>query len=572
MIHKIFSSLPSFKGLDFQPGLNVLVAEKEAGATAKQTRNGAGKTSLIELIHFLTGANAGPQSLFKSSALDKSSFGMQFDLSREEILVKRSGSQKSEIDVKGASFLKGKSIISNSEWVQHLGEKMFRLHDIPEMDGLCPNFRSLFAYFVRRQEAFNGTPEKQMPMQQTGYYQVALLYLLGLDWKVASDWQKVRDSKKMLGELKKAAKSEAFGSVIGKSSELRTSLTIATSSLQELKSQLADFRVLPQYRDLEKKADQLTQEINDLANANIVDTASIRDLEKALSSEIPPPLDDLKRIYSEAGVVLPGTAIKRYEDVQSFHQSVIRNRKDYLSEELEVTKKRIVDRNTEKADLDERRSEVMSMLKTHGALEQFSNLEAQAARKEAEIESLRQQFKKAKQLEDSKNELEIERHKLTRRLRRDFTEQKEKLSQAILAFEETSKSLYESAGNMTIEETSNGPVFKFSMQGSRSKGIKNMQFFCFDMMLMRLCSKRGIGPGFLVHDSHLFDAVDGRQVVSAMKVAAQTASELGFQYIVTMNQDDAFKETIEGFDLKNHQLPVVLTDAKEDGGLFGFRF
>lgn len=573
MIHKIFSSLPSFKGLDFQPGLNVLVAEKEAGATAKQTRNRAGKTSLIELIHFLTGADAGPKSLFRSSALGESSFGMQFDLSGEKILVERSGSQKSKIDVEGASFLKGKSRISNSEWVQHLGEKMFGLHEIPEMDGRCPTFRSLFAYFVRRQhsQAF-ATPEKQATMQQAGDYQVALLYLLGLDWKVASDWQKVRDREKMLRELKKAAKGAAFGSVIGKSSELRTQLTIAESSLQELKSQLADFRVLPQYQDLEKEADQLTQKINELANANIVDAASIRDLEKALSSETPPPLDDLERIYSEAGVVLPGTAIKRYEDVQSFHQSVIRNRKDYLSEELEVTQKRNADRNAEKANLDERRSEVMSVLKTHGALEQFSNLEAQAARKEAEIESLRQRFEAAEQLEGSKNELEIERNRLTLRLRRDFSEQKEKLSQAILAFEETSKGLYESAGSMTIEETSNGPVFEFPMQGSRSKGIKNMQIFCFDMMLMRLCSKRGIGPGFLVHDSHLFDGVDGRQVVSALQVAAKTASELGFQYIVTMNEDDAFKETIDGFDLKKHQLPVVLTDAREDGGLFGFRF
>ncbi len=125
---------------------------------------------------------------------------------------------------------------------------------------------------------------------------------------------------------------------------------------------------------------------------------------------------------------------------------------------------------------------------------------------------------------------------------------------------------------MTVEETSNGPVFQFPMQGSRSKGIKNMQIFCFDLMLMRLCAKRGIGPGFLIHDSHLFDGVDGRQVISSMKVGAEMAAELGFQYIVTMNEDDAFKETTEGFDLREHALPVALTDATDDGGLFGFRF
>jgi uncharacterized protein YydD (DUF2326 family) len=214
----------------------------------------------------------------------------------------------------------------------------------------------------------------------------------------------------------------------------------------------------------------------------------------------------------------------------------------------------------------------MSVLSSHGALDQFSGLQSEAGRMEAEVESLRQRFEAAEQLEGTKNELEIERNRLTLRLRRDFAEQKSRVSEAILAFEETSNRLYESAGSMTMEETSNGPVFQFPMQGSRSKGIRSMQVFCFDMMLMRLCADRGIGPGFLVHDSHLFDGVDGRQVASALHVGAQTADELGFQYVVTMNEDDAFKETIDGFDLRPHVLPVLLTDAEEDGGLFGFRF
>src|SRR5208283_3828193 len=142
--------------------------------------------------------------------------------------------------------------------------------------------------------------------------------------------------------------------------------------------------------------------------------------------------------------------------------------------------------------LDERRASVMSLLRSHGALEQFASLQAEAGRLESEVASLRQRFGAAEQLEGTKNELEIERNRVTLRLRRDFTEQNARLSEAILAFEETSKRLYESAGSMTVEVTGNGPEFQFHMQGSRSKGIKSMQIFCFDMMLMSLCAKRGI--------------------------------------------------------------------------------
>ena len=214
----------------------------------------------------------------------------------------------------------------------------------------------------------------------------------------------------------------------------------------------------------------------------------------------------------------------------------------------------------------------MRVLQSHGALDQFSQLQGEVGRLEATVESLRQRFEAAEQLEGTKNELEIERNHLTLRLRRDFSEQRTRLSAAILAFEETSQRLYESAGSMTVEETSNGPAFDFPMQGSRSKGIKNMQIFCFDMMLMRLCANHGVGPGFLIHDSHLFDGVDGRQLISALKVGAETAKELGFQYIVTMNEDDGLKETVAGFNLSDHVLATVLTDAMADGGLFGFRF
>ena len=574
MIYRIYSSLPSFKELEFHEGLNVLIAKKEAGATEKQTRNGAGKSSLIELIDFLSGADAEKESLFRSDALVNETFGITFDLGREKITAERSGKEKSKLHLEGTGILNNKSSMTNTEWSTLLGEKMFALHKLPKIDGRKPTFRSLFAYFVRRQRsgAFT-TPEKQAVMQQDGDVQMALLYLLGLDWQIASEWQGIRDREKNIRELKKVAKTGAFSGIIGKTSDLRTQVTIAEAHLREMQAQLAAFRVLPQYSELESEADQLTIQISNLSNANVTDTAFIRDLKTAMHSEAPPSIAELESIYAEAGISLPGIAVKRYDEVRLFHESVIRNRRDYLSGELESAKQRMIARNQEKQHFDERRSVVMNLLKSHGALDQFTRLQTETARKEAEVELLRQRFAAAEQLEGTKNELDIERNRLTLRLRRDFSEQKERLDQAILAFENTSTRLYEAAGSMiVIEDHPNGPKFQFPMQGSRSKGIKNMQIFCFDMMLMRLCAKRGIGPGFLVHDSHLFDGVDGRQIASALKVGAETAEELGFQYIVTMNEDDAFKETTPGFNVHDYTLPVVLTDAQEEGGLFGFRF
>lgn len=564
MIHTLYSDLPSFKTLKLHPGLNVLLAQKSDGATQKQTRNRAGKTSVVELIHFLLGAESAKGSLFQVDALREHRFDMACDIGGQTVRVERSGATKGKIHV-------GQQTISNPEWTRRLGKAWFSLENLPEG---APSFRSLFAYFARRQlsHAFN-TPEKQAEKQQLGDQQTALMYLLGLDWPIAADWQLVRERDKVRQVLRRTASAGALGGVIGTAANLRTQLVLAERKLKTLQDNLATFKVHEEYRVLEQEASQLTRELNALANQNTLDLAAIQDIEAALKTETPPELGDLEQLYRQAGVDFPpGLVKRRYDDVRAFHESVIRNRQSYLQSELAAASARIGARDADKRRLDSRRAEVMGILNSHGALDQFQRLQEESSQQAAQVASLRQRFEAAEKLESTKTELDVERNLLTLRLQRDFAEQSVRIGDAIRAFEEVSSQLYESAGSMQIDPTANGPAFKFPMQGSRSKGIKNMQIFCFDMMLMRLCHQRGIGPGFLVHDSHLFDGVDGRQVISALRVGAQTASELGFQYFVTMNEDDAFKESEAGFDLREHVLPVRLTDATEEGGVFGVRF
>ena len=71
MIHQISSSLNSFRTVKFHDGLNILLAEKSPQATERHTRNRAGKTSLIEIIHFLTGARADKKIIVQSIGINQ---------------------------------------------------------------------------------------------------------------------------------------------------------------------------------------------------------------------------------------------------------------------------------------------------------------------------------------------------------------------------------------------------------------------------------------------------------------------------------------------------------------------
>lgn len=581
MIHAITSSLPKFKNLTFRPGLNVLLADKTPQSTDRQTRNGAGKSSLVEIIHFLTGSDCGPKSFFRNKALVNAEFSMVFDLAGTKVSVTRSAREPNKVYVDGWNFTwpippvreetTGKWALSNADWKLNLGALMFGL-DI-SVEKFAPTFRSLFPYFARRQGAGGFlTPVKHTVEQSIGNYQVAISYLLGLDWTIPQKWETVRERERMLKELRKAVAEGALGDVIGSTADLRTKLTVAQERARRLQEAIANFQVLPEYHELEAEASDLTRRLGRLADENTLDLELIAELEQSLQNETPPKMHDLERLYDEVGVILPSNVRRRFAEVREFHESVIANRKMYLASEIERAQQRILARNQEMEKLSARRSEIMAILKSHGALEQFTLLQTELTKVQAQIEVLRKQFEAAEQLEGKKSELTLERAQLLQRLQQDFREQETKLRKAIVAFEDISTSLYERAGSLTIDPSLNGPQFEVKIEGQRSKGISNMQIFCFDFMLMKITSERGIGPGFLIHDSHLFDGVDERQIAKALFIGAQMAEEYGFQYIVTMNSDDVPSSFPPGFSIEDHLLPVRLTDNTEDGGLFGIRF
>jgi uncharacterized protein YydD (DUF2326 family) len=585
MIRRIYSDLPSFKNLELHTGLNVLLADREETATDLQTRNRAGKSSLVQVIHFVLGAQATPKSMFRRDELRQWKFGLDLDLAGQRVVAERSGEHYGRIIIRDADPSSwaiqpasrrgvGDSL-SREDWCLILGEAFFAVPAAVggEREPFSPTFRSLFSYFVRR-ESDGGfrRPEAQSSMQQTWDQQVALAYLLGLDWKIPQAWELVRQREKTLTELKKAAAAGAFGGIISTSAQLRTQLVLAEQISQRLQHTLSRFEVLPEYLELEQQASRITRQINELANQNTLDEQLLADVRTALEFEQPPEVAALPRLYEAAGVTLPEAIIRRFDDVKNFHNSIIANRRDYLASELDAAVNRLQARRHHMHQLDQRRSEIMTMLHSRGALDQFQRLQQEAARRDAETEAIRQRLQAAEQLEGLKTELEIERARLVQRLRRDLHEQGDRVSEAIATFEIVSRALYEEAGSLTLDPTENGLKAEVRIQGQRSRGIQNMQVFCFDLMLMKLCSRRQMGPGFLVHDSHLFDGVDERQVARALQLGAEIARDCGWQYLVTLNSDAVPREFPNGFIFDQHVLPQRLTDATEDGGLFGFRF
>lgn len=588
MIHRVFSSLKSFKELSLHPGLNVVLCEKTPGASDQQTRNRAGKSALVELIHFVCGSNCTTESTFRTEALLPFVFGLELDVFGKKVRASRSGSEPSKIVVEygGGDTLhwpkqpkvekeSGRHTIPNTAWRVVLGRAFFNLQgniDEDESDeGSGLTFRQLFAYFAR-QEGSGAMRDamKNHSQQKTGNQQIAISYLLGLDWTIAQQWETVRQKEKQILALKQIVGQGLLTDVLDSAAHLRALLVVSDEKLKRLTTTLQTFKVHEQYGVLEREASQITKELGELADENASDRLYTAELESAMHSETPPAPDDLKALYEEAGVVLPDLVRKRYEDVAKFHESVVRNRRSYLQGEHAAAVERVRRREDRRAVLDHRRSELMGMLRSHGALDEFVALQAEHGRLAGDVAALRRRFEAAAQLESTHSSLESERLRLVDRLRQEFADRSAIIDEAIRTFSDIVDELYGETGVLEFRATSNGPEVRINIKGDRSRGINNMEIFCFDMMLQKMCARQKMGPGFLVHDSHLFDGVDPRQTGKALALGAKLADEIGFQYIVTLNSDTL--DELPEFDRQKYVIEPKLTDTTDSGGLFGFRF
>lgn len=263
MINAITSDLATFKTLKFGTGLNILLADKSEGATDHQSRNGAGKSSFVEIVHFLFGADADKESIFRNATLINHSFYIDFTLAGSVTMVGRSGQKPADVNIIHGNMEKwpvqpraSKSnngfILANARWREVLGSMVFGLDmNEEEVSRFEPRFRQLFAYFARRQGsgAFQ-SHLSQSTQQQDWDIQLALSYLIGLDWTVPKRFQEVRAREKTIRELRNAIKDGSLGGFLGTVAELRTKVTIADARARRLQTDLESFHVVPEYSEL----------------------------------------------------------------------------------------------------------------------------------------------------------------------------------------------------------------------------------------------------------------------------------------------------------------------------------
>jgi uncharacterized protein YydD (DUF2326 family) len=590
MIVSIGSSIRTFKTVTFHAGLNVLLADIAGTSTDKHTRNSAGKTSLVEILHFLLGSSPEKGSLFKKPEIVPHSFTGEFLFGDNAITITRKVSDDGRLLVDGEEAAALKLVLRHDEetdlhylavddWKAFLGKAWFGLprdREGTEFAGAyAPSFRSLIGYFARRRRIGGFSHiDKQNEHQQPWDSQVNLSYLLGLSWDAPRAIQDLRTRRATLKSLRKAIRSGELGEMFATAAEIRPELARAEERIERLKRQVSTFQVLESFREQADRVAAIKNRMSQLAGDRALARETVTHLERVIKDEKPPQYADVESLYRAAGVELPTVALKRFEDVEKFQASVVQNRKRYLEEQLKEANQSIVDMDAILKTLDDEKAAILRQLDGKGAFEDLENIREDLAVMVSRAEVLREKLQNASVLESNQTAQRIESAELERRLQEDHARHENAIKSATVLFDQAIARLYDDrTGNLVIAATKDGPKFEITIQGGGNLGgIDMMKLYCFDIMLYQLSSERFGGPTFLVHDSHLFDGVDERQIGHAIAYGAEIAQRTSGQYIVMMNSDE-FAQVQEEVTAAQADavLPVRLTDD-EAGGLFGFRF
>lgn len=580
MLRQITSSDRQFKPIALGPGFNILLSDKTKESSDTDSRNGAGKSSLAEILHFLLGMKSLKDSVLERPELGSHTFSLRMDWPTREdgVLVTRSLTkgrrqrielQPNVLDTLHLVETAGSTTVPG--WVEELGRILFAFP--PAHTGVSA--RGMLSLYIRRASQHGmDDPVQTYPRQSVTEATTNIAYVLGLDWRLAAGYQRLASRESLRRKLNEAMRDPTFSLIVGSVSELRGLLTAATRRVRDLEIQVSDFQVVPEYERLQARADEIDARIRAIRGQDSADRRNLQDLDAAIMNEREPDVSYLERAYHQLGVALPDVVLRRYDEVRAFHDSVLSNRRAYLDEEISSTRSRLQERQHERDNLGEEQAGLLRTLHEGGALSALTALQEQLAIARSQLEILRSRFDTARQLDATQAEIKFERSKVQKEITRDLVEREPRIEEINLMFQRFASALYGPDREAYVDFSALDTSLRIAPRigGENSQGIGKMVIFCFDLTIAVLAHRAGRGPDFLVHDSHLFDGVDERQVAEAFKLAKIVCEEENLQYITTMNSDELEKVERRGVPLQDFVVTPRLTDAYTDGGLFGFRF
>jgi uncharacterized protein YydD (DUF2326 family) len=521
----------SFKTVSFkETGVSLVVAIRESD-DSKKTYNSVGKSLLLYLVHFCLGASISKD--FEEKLKDWQ-FSLKYKIDEAEFSVKRSVEDKNIVELNGES-------ISLNSFKNRMAKLVF---EIPS-EAKFITFRSLIPRFLRGRKGSYVSydrfidEENKNPVGQLANNS----FLLGLDVNRVIKKNALKDSFDKIETLKNnIQKDEVLKSFFETedSEDFELRILDLESKIKRIKSNLEKFEIAEDYNNIKKEADELSFKLKGLRNQTTKIKNAINNIDKSLDIEPDISRSRLLNFYKKAQFELGDLVKRKLKDVESFNKKLLSNRTKRLLDDKLSFETQLAELSKKIRKLGKLENEKLKYLDTHGALDEFSQLNKQLGEYEKSLEKITNYQNLIEEYENQLEQINKEFSDENIATREYLKNNKAVLDKNVETFKGLTEQFYsEKIAGILIKNNDGKNKSRYDInakiQDDAGDAVNEVKMFCFDWTILKNQFNHNIK--FIFHDSRITDGMDTRQQATLLRIAQKETKENSFQYILSLNEN-----------------------------------
>jgi uncharacterized protein YydD (DUF2326 family) len=566
MILKKLYTIPEalFEPVEFVLGINYIFGKKSKSTDTKESLNGIGKSTFLDLVDFCMLANYNKRdskrlyAAYQKDLLKGISVILEFEINNKEYVIERSfdNPQIVRFSINGKTF----SEYRVNDLKTELCDLIFYRE---EYTGIYNTrwFRSLLRFYLKidkpKKEKYTDPISYIKEINQTELNRYHFFFM-NIDNTLAHENFIIQTDLKRIEPTIKEIKrfiDENYGlKDIPEAGSKARNLRI---EIEELEDAIRKFNLSKQYKVDEEKANKLTAEIKELWFQNHLDRKKIETYLESLRDDIEISTRKIKNLYNDLNDLLAQNIKKTLDDAVAFKKKLIESRKEFIHSETEALKTKIKEREEIITEKEKERKIIFGFLESKEAIKDLTEAFKSIADKSNELRNIESQIKLLNDLSKEKNKIEQEEKKLEGAIL-EFKDAIEKQEfEFARLFNAIYNSLYPDLKDISIFDISTKPNTKSKIQINilpntkmLSKGRNQGRTLIYDLaILFNSIEKNLNAPKFLVHDG-IFDGIDKAHLIALYQyLEEQKLQGKRFQYILTYNEEGTLTENFGKADL-----------------------
>ena len=555
------------RNLPFHKGLNLIVDKTVTSDDASRTGNNVGKTTVLRLIDFCLGNSA--DSLYKDPE-NKSEVNHEVKdfLTSQRVLITLE--LVDNLDAPGRRVVIERNFLQRKERVytingESVGSKKEEIAEallkyiFPDVKVAKPTFRQLVSHNIRYEEYRLNSTLKTLMYGSDEDYETLYLFMFGCDYDQGEARTRI---------LAKREREETFKRRLEKvqtKGAYKVALDVIEGDIEKLEKRKRELNINPNLEQQVERLNRVKQELNSVLGSLSALTIRKSVIDEALSDiqgrKFDDNLDAVAAIYKQASAFIPNLQ-KSFEDLVSYHNQMLENKKEFLSSELPNIEGSI---SRYQKQVDELRREELELSAEITSSDTFADLEEVIGMLNALFQkkgSYEAAISSITEVENNIAELNRELEGIDSNLFSEGFQQQidSQLGKFNGIFSSFSNRLYgEQYAIKCDPDTKRGKrVYKFAtIDVNFSSGKKHGEISCFDLAYTKFADIEGIAClHFLLNDKK--ELMHGNQLNEIAKIA----NEENIQFVASILEDKLTDE------LRDQKYYVV--ELEENNKLFRF--